>query len=470
MQVNKNKQLEEINKSLSDQIEDLQKEMFDYKAETQDTINSKNNELVDLHSRLAVIDQDYISKFYPPLTILTIDQINMLVYEKNKLQNQIDIESSEAELLTMKLSILSNKIKTVIEQKGFLLDNVESCIDNLKHEWTKRKEHCQRQMVISGEKAVEQLEELLMLMINSFEGVKDVIKFMSFEELEIVGFQTQTVLENKADKTNNDTIGIGDLDEHVSDQTSEQSKTIEDKESINSEVKPEQFHEWYDDTSKQREKLRNVDKNNDKSEISAMVNNIKARNEERKSQIDLKADPDLNPTTHNDAFTKFSKTNFTKNRQPKLHKNLNPFSKHESDLKMSKTGSEQIKLDEKSLEDLQEFVFPDLDKNKLKLTTENSEEFLSKHWIEIMEVLYDIVKDIFFRIGNIQVNDEVSTLFTHIQNCSNKNIVKYIYSKLFSKQKYMLDQYWFKVQDRLETLETQKNDLKKQIMNGFDFA
>lgn len=108
------------------------------------------------------------------------------------MQNVIEIESSEAELLTMKLSVLSNKIKTVIEQKEFLLDNVESCIDNLKHEWTKLKDHCQRQMVISGEKAVEQLEELLILMINSFEGVKDVIKFMSFEELEIVGFQTQT--------------------------------------------------------------------------------------------------------------------------------------------------------------------------------------------------------------------------------------------------------------------------------------
>lgn len=65
----------------------------------------------------------------------------MLVFEKNKLQNTIDIETSEAELLTMKLLVLTNKIKTVIEQKGFLLDNVESCIDNLKHEWTKLKDH-----------------------------------------------------------------------------------------------------------------------------------------------------------------------------------------------------------------------------------------------------------------------------------------------------------------------------------------
>jgi hypothetical protein len=61
----------------------------------------------------------------------------------------------------------------------------------------KLKEHCQKQMVISGEKAVQQLEELLVLMINSFEGVKDVIKFMSFEELEIVGFQTKTKIENE---------------------------------------------------------------------------------------------------------------------------------------------------------------------------------------------------------------------------------------------------------------------------------
>lgn len=55
-------------------------------------------------------------------------------------------------------------------------------------------------MVISAEKAVEQLEVLLVLMINSFEGVKDVVRFMSFEELDIVGFQTRTSLEYKNQK------------------------------------------------------------------------------------------------------------------------------------------------------------------------------------------------------------------------------------------------------------------------------
>lgn len=100
-------------------------------------------------------------------------------------------------------------------------------------------------MVISGEKAVEQLGELLVLMINSFEGVKDVIKFMSFEELEIVGFQTQTALENKGDQMQvNETIGIGDLDDTNTEDKIDDSKTL-DKDSINSDDDPKQFHEKY---------------------------------------------------------------------------------------------------------------------------------------------------------------------------------------------------------------------------------
>ena len=53
----------------------------------------------------------------------------------------VDIETTEGELLSMKLAVMSTKIKTVIEQKGFLLENVESCIDNLKQEWAKLKEY-----------------------------------------------------------------------------------------------------------------------------------------------------------------------------------------------------------------------------------------------------------------------------------------------------------------------------------------
>ena len=114
------------------------------------------------------------------------------------------------------------------------------------------------------------------------------------------------------------------------------------------------------------------------------------------------------------------------------------------------------------MDDIQDFIFPDFD--KINLNSSSGEEFLSKHWIEIMEVLYHLISDIFLRIGNIQISDEVSKLFTHIQNCSNKNIARYIYDRLFSKQKYSLDQYWFKNKDRIETLEKQKNELKKEAM------
>lgn len=57
------------------------------------------------------------------------------------MESMVDIETTEGELLSMKLAVMSTKIKTVIEQKGFLLENVESCIDNLKQEWAKLKEY-----------------------------------------------------------------------------------------------------------------------------------------------------------------------------------------------------------------------------------------------------------------------------------------------------------------------------------------
>lgn len=112
--INNNRELESSNKSLNERINDLEKEIFEYKFDTQKLINGKNSELIDLRSRLGVIDQEYN------------DKINLLMMERNKLEGVIDIETSEAELLTMKLSVLSNKIKTVIEQKEFLLENVES--------------------------------------------------------------------------------------------------------------------------------------------------------------------------------------------------------------------------------------------------------------------------------------------------------------------------------------------------------
>jgi chromosome segregation ATPase len=127
--INNNKELEFNNKSLNERINDLEKEMFEYKFDTQKLMGEKNSELIELRSRLGIIDQEYT------------DKINLLLMEKNKLQGIIDIEASEAELLTMKLSVLSNKVKTVIEQKGFLLENVESCVDNLKQEWDKLKDN-----------------------------------------------------------------------------------------------------------------------------------------------------------------------------------------------------------------------------------------------------------------------------------------------------------------------------------------
>lgn len=42
--------------------------------------------------------------------------------------------------------------------------------------------------------------------------------------------------------------------------------------------------------------------------------------------------------------------------------------------------------------------------------------------------------------------------------------MRYINDRLFSKQKYTLDQYWFKNKDKIETLEKQKNELKKEVL------
>ena len=113
MQIRNNNEYQETNKGLVEKIEMLESEMHEYKEKSQNLINSKNEELIDLRTRLSIIDQEYT------------DKMNVLLVQKNKLQGSVDIETTENELLSMKLSVLSNKIKTVIEQKGFLLENVE---------------------------------------------------------------------------------------------------------------------------------------------------------------------------------------------------------------------------------------------------------------------------------------------------------------------------------------------------------
>ena len=70
MQISNNKELESTNNTLISRIEFLEKEMFEYKDKTQSLINTKNSELIDLRSRLSVIDQEYT------------DKINILVMEK----------------------------------------------------------------------------------------------------------------------------------------------------------------------------------------------------------------------------------------------------------------------------------------------------------------------------------------------------------------------------------------------------
>ena len=54
-------------------------------------------------------------------------------------------------------------------------------------------------------------------------------------------------------------------------------------------------------------------------------------------------------------------------------------------------------------------------------------------------------------------------LFNHVKSLSNKGIADYLYQKLFKKQKLFLDQVRFKNKDRIETLEKQKSELKREI-------
>ena len=161
----------------------------------------------------------------------------------------------------------------------------------------------------------------------------------------------------------------------------------------------------------------------------------------------------------NDVFTKFTKTNFMKGREPKIHMKVSsPIENDEA-----KSSQNDRKTQSKPISEIQEFIFPSFE--DVDMNSSNIEEFLSKHWIELMEVCYGLINEIFLKICNIQVSEEVFKLFSYIQSWSNKNISQYIYDRLFSRQKLSLDQHWFKHEDRIETLERQKADLKREIMD-----
>ena len=315
-------------------------------------------------------------------------------------------------------------------------------------------------MVISGEKAVQQLEELLILMINSFEGVKDVVKFMSFEELEIVGFQTKTNLEYKSIKNQIEgSIDIGELEEGDSlpKIESQDGETIS-RDSVDSDPDPEAYQQMYNGTKKKREELGKQVKDPDRLELSAIVEKIKDKTNNLK-QSELSQLNNKSGFESNDSFTKFTQSNFIKGRDPKLQKHSKPGIGKRVEEKKSPSNITSNK--EKYTEDIKRLIYPET--IDLNFNAENAEEFLSKHWIELMEVIYTLIKDIFIKIGNIEVSDEVMSLFSHVKSLSNRNISHYIYERLFSKQKLSLDQNWFKNSDRIETLERQKKDLKKEI-------
>ena len=115
-------------------------------------------------------------------------------------------------------------------------------------------------------------------MINSFEGVKDVIRFMSFEELEIVGFENKMINLKVNSNQQNETIGVSNLDEQQSVDKSEDEedddKTLE-KESFNSDIEPEEIHKIYNKTRKIREKINKENKTYDKLETTSIIEGIK---------------------------------------------------------------------------------------------------------------------------------------------------------------------------------------------------
>lgn len=112
-------------------------------------------------------------------------------------------------------------------------------------------------------------------------------------------------------------------------------------------------------------------------------------------------------------------------------------------------------------DNLSKFVNPD--SIKIDLSPENIDKFLSKHWIELMEVCYDLIQEIFLEIGNIQISEDIQILLKHLKSISNRAVTDHFFDNLFNKEKLHLDQNWFKYKDRIDTLEKQKKELKREI-------
>lgn len=232
-------------------------------------------------------------------------------------------------------------------------------------------------MVISGEKAVEQLEELLILMINSFEGVKDVIKFMSFEELDIVGFQTSTNLEHKINQKLKSNIEVSKL---VDEDSVDQSETIKSKSddnlSVSSEIEPATFRKMYEGTKEKRLKVMKEGNSKDKNELSAMVDKVKNKFDTSKVNNELFEEKgvDLQSDNNSQAFK-------ARGSGSKLSKSSRPQDYNDQIYGKSLIATPN---DEKHTDEIKKFVFPE--PINIGLNTENAEEFISKHWIELMEV------------------------------------------------------------------------------------
>ena len=189
---------------------------------------------------------------------------------------------------------------------------------------------------------------------------------------------------------------------------------------------------------KTREKINKENKIYDKLETTSIIEGIKKNEALRMRESNM--DEESNSLTVNDAFTKFTKTNYMKGREPKIHMRISSPVENENEENKSNLNDKKMQI--KPIDEIQEFIFPRFD--DVDMNSSNIEEFLSKHWIELMDVCYGLISEIFLKIGNIQVSEEVFKLFNYIQSWSNKNISQYIYDRLFSRQKLSLDQYWFK--------------------------
>ena len=206
--------------------------------------------------------------------------------------------------------------------------------------------------------------------------------------------------------------------------------------------------------------LTNSNNTNDKRELSAKVQEVKSRKNEEVKNKDLQFSAQDTPENKDsEVLSNFTQSNFLKNREPKLHSQPKlAVTEPIIDIKSKSVGA---KSKDKSTADAQQLFFPDAD---MKFDTQNLEEFFTKHWVELIEVCSGLLNDIFLKVGNVQISEEANKLFSHIKTLSNKSVVYYIYEKLFSRQKLSLDQNWFKNKDRIETLEKQKQSLKKELI------